>query len=62
MGGPCDFSVSPIPLGTNFGFELGGTGLGIGQGGLGPGLDNKYGIGVTPPPLPVRENSLLLFF
>ena len=43
--GPQDFSVSPSPLGTNWVFELGWTGLGIGLGGLGtkglgPGLDN----------------------
>ena len=40
------FSVSLCPLGTNLGFELGCTGLGLGLGGigtkgLGPGLDNK---------------------
>ena len=27
-----DFSVTPSPLGTNFGFELGCTGLGLGLG------------------------------
>ena len=41
-----DFSVSPSPLGTNLGFELGCTGLGLGglrTKGLGPGLDkNTY--------------------
>ena len=47
VGGPRDCSVSPNPLGTNLGFELGLTGLGLGLGGfgtkgLGPGLDNKY--------------------
>ena len=44
MGGPHDFSVRPSPLGTNLGFELGCTGLGlslggIGTKGLGPMLD-----------------------
>ena len=39
-GGLQDFSVSPRPLGTNWGFELGKTGLGLGLGSLGPGLDN----------------------
>ena len=33
--GPHDFSVSPFPLGTNLGFDLGSTGLGLGRGGLG---------------------------
>ena len=41
------FSVSPCPLGTNLGFELGCTGFGLGLGGigtkgLGPGLDSIY--------------------
>ena len=45
-GGPHDFSVSPSPVGTNLGFELCWTGLGlglrgIGTKGLGPGLDKK---------------------
>ena len=45
-GGPHDFSVSPSPLSTNLGFELGCTGLGFGLGvfgtkGLGTGLDNR---------------------
>ena len=45
--GPHDFSVSPSPFGTNFGFELGCTGLGLGLGGigtkgLGPGLDKSF--------------------
>ena len=49
-GGPLDFSVRSSPLGTNLGFELGLTGLGLGLGGfgakgLGPGLDNIYKIG-----------------
>ena len=35
-----DMHVSPSPLGTNLGFEVGWTGLGLGLGGLGPGLDN----------------------
>ena len=44
-GGLQHFSVSPRPLGTNWDFELGLTGLGLGLGGLGtmdlgPGLDN----------------------
>ena len=44
-GGLQHFSVSPRPLGTNWGFEVGWTGLGLGLGffgtkGLGPGLDN----------------------
>ena len=34
-GGPHDFSVSPSPLVTNLGFELGWTGLGFGLLGLG---------------------------
>ena len=38
-GGPCDFNVSPSPLGTNLGFELGWTGLGTK--GLGTGLISK---------------------
>ena len=44
VGGGClrDFSVSPSPLGTNLGFELGWIGLGLGSGGLGPGLDNNF--------------------
>ena len=33
-----DFSFSPSPLGTNLGFELGWTGLGLGLDGLGQGL------------------------
>ena len=47
-GGLQHFSVSPSPLWTNLGFELGLTGLGLGLGGLstkglGPGLDkNTY--------------------
>ena len=45
VGGLQHFSVSPSPLGTNLGFELGCTGLGlglwgIGTKGLGPGLYN----------------------
>ena len=45
-GGLQHFSVSPRPLGPNWDFELGLTGLGLGLGGLGtmdlgPGLDNK---------------------
>ena len=45
QSGPHYFSVSPSPLGTNLGFDLGCTGLGLGLGGigtkgLGPGLDN----------------------
>ena len=47
VDGPCDFSVSPSPLGTNLGFELGWTGLdwvgvgprGLGTKGLEAGLD-----------------------
>ena len=35
-----DFSVSPSPLGTNLGFDLGLTWFGLALGGLGPGLDN----------------------
>ena len=38
---PKDFSVSPSPLGTNLGFEVGWAELGQGLGGLGTGLDNK---------------------
>ena len=41
----CDFSVSPSPLETNLGFELGGLGLGLGGSGtkgLGTGLDTYY--------------------
>ena len=37
-GGPQQFSVSPSPLGTNLGFELGWTGLdwvGVGPRGFG---------------------------
>ena len=46
MDGLQDFSVSPRPLRTNWGFELGWTGLGMGLGGLwtkglGPGLGNE---------------------
>ena len=46
--GPNDFSFSPSPLGTNLGFELGWTGLGLGliglrTKGLGPGLDKRKG-------------------
>ena len=48
-GGPHDFSVSPSPHGTNLGFKLGWTGLGLGLGfleldnkGYGPGLDKKF--------------------
>ena len=41
-GGLQHFSVSPRPLGTNWGFELGKTGLGLGLGSLGPGLDKTY--------------------
>ena len=40
-GGIQDSSVSPSPLGTNWVFELGRTGLGLGVDGLGIGLDNK---------------------
>ena len=46
LGGvPHDFSVSPSPLGTNLGFELGCTWLGLGlvgfgTKGYGTGLDN----------------------
>ena len=32
---PHDYSVSPSPLGTNLGFELGCTGFGLGLGGIG---------------------------
>ena len=44
-GGLQHYSVSPSPLGTNLGFEIIGTWLGLGLGGLGtkglgPGLDN----------------------
>ena len=44
-GGLHDFSLSHSHLGTYLGFELGWTGLGWGLGGmgnkgLGPGLDN----------------------
>ena len=35
------FSVSPSPLGTYWAFELGLTGLWLGLGGLGLGLDNR---------------------
>ena len=43
--GDLHFSVSPSPLVTNSGFELGWTGYGLGLGGLGTkglgqGLDN----------------------
>ena len=45
-GGLQEFSVSPSPLGTNWGLELIGAWLGLGLGGLGaeglgPGLDNN---------------------
>ena len=48
VGGLQDFSISPNPpawAGTNWVFELGRTGLSLGQGGLGTkglglGLDN----------------------
>ena len=36
-GGPCDFSVTPVPIGLGF---LTGLGLGLGQLDLGLGLDN----------------------
>ena len=44
VDGPQHFSVSPSPLGTYLGFELGWTrlALGLGLGGLGPGLDNIF--------------------
>ena len=48
VGGLQDFSVSPSPLGPNWVFDLGWTGLGLGLWGfwdkvLGTGLDNiKY--------------------
>ena len=35
LSDPHDLSVIPSPLGTNLGFELGWTGLGLGLGGLG---------------------------
>ena len=35
LSGPLDLSVIPSPLGTNLGFELGWTMLGLGPGGLG---------------------------
>ena len=46
VGGLEQFSVSPRPLGTNLGFELGWTWFGFGLGGsgnkgLGPGLDKR---------------------
>ena len=34
VGGLQDFSVSPSPFGTTWGFELGWTGFGLGLGGL----------------------------
>ena len=37
MGGLHDISVSPRPFGTNWGFEVGWTGLE-----LGPGIDNIF--------------------
>ena len=40
-GGPHDFSVSPSPLGTNLGFELGCTGFGVGPMGYRLGLDKN---------------------
>ena len=44
-GGPCDLSVTPVPIGVGlrFGTSL-GLGLGSGLGGLdlGRGLDNTY--------------------
>ena len=50
VGDPQDFSVSPSPLGTNWVFELGWTGLGLGLEGLGTkglvsGIDNNAGQG-----------------
>ena len=36
-GGPCDFSVTPVPIRLGF---LSGLGLGLGQLDLGLGLDN----------------------
>ena len=39
-GGLQDFSVSPSPLGPNWVFELSWTGLRLGLGVLGTGLDN----------------------
>ena len=47
VGGLQDFSVSPSPLGPNWVFDLGWTGLGLGIWGfwdkvLGTGLDNIY--------------------
>ena len=46
VGGLQDFSVSPSPLGPNWVFDLGWTGLGLGLRGfwdkvLGTGLDNS---------------------
>ena len=39
VGGPCDFSVTPVPIGLGFGTAL-GFGLGLGGLDLGLGLDN----------------------
>ena len=43
VGGPCDYIVTPVPIGLGFLF---GTALGLGLGLMGPdlglGLDNIY--------------------
>ena len=42
VGGPCDYGVTPVPIGLGFGFR---TALGLGFGLRGPdlglGLDNR---------------------
>ena len=52
-----DFSVSPSPLGPNWGLDLIGTWLGLGLGGfgtkgLGTGLDNTWSTILLSPPSP----------
>ena len=43
MGGPCDFGVTPFPIGPEFGFRTAlGLGLGVRGPDLGLGLDNTY--------------------
>ena len=74
FGGPHDFSVSPrSPLGSNLGFELGWTWLGLGLEGLGtkdsgPGLDNlvslrnlsRYNYGRRPGSLGLEQSIFKL--
>ena len=49
MGGPCDYSVTPSPIGLWIFFSLGlGLRLGLGGQGLGLGLDNNLIIQNVP--------------